>query len=744
MNSTKISLTMFPAQNKGGSGYNGLSPESSDPMERISRDDLIDSFLNTFAGTAPARASRAQALDLSRFVYDTPALGEFTRERLRHLPQSLRLVAERELQTPNSEALTGEWAVPYAEALNPRQLAAVTTTEGPLLVLAGAGSGKTRTVIYRLSYLLEKGVDPSRILLLTFTRKAAQEMLLRAQELLHSNRAEKVAGGTFHAFAAHVLRRYAKLLDLPSNFTIVDAVDSEDILDLIRQELKFDKKSRAFPKKGRIQEVISKARNCNISVADVIAREFTGLEDYAADLTQIAEVYRRYKQGNLLMDYDDLIEHLRTYLIQNETFRHKLQAQFDYVMVDEYQDTNLVQKDIADLIAKRTRNLMVVGDDAQSIYAFRGAHFENILRFPEAWPDCRIVKLEQNYRSQPAILDLTNAIMAQARLGYPKTLFSELPSGPMPLITRQYSAEEEAGWIVDRLLALREQGVATEDMAVLYRAGFHSTFIQAELLRRDIPYVVHGGIRFVERRHVKDLIAYLRLTLNPMDAVSWHRVLKLMPGIGQVTARTVIEHLRSHGGQIHFEAFRGKKFYAHLEALQVAFAKATATGIPVTRQVEVFLDYYGPLLQQVESDHTLRMQDLQILVQLAAKYKELEPFLSDFALDPPSNKFQDGNRPLINEREEKPVVLSTIHSAKGLEWRVVCVPHLLDGLFPGNRALKNLEDLEEERRLFYVACSRAKEYLFLTLPGFHQGFDAFFTLPSRFLAELPTPTYDSV
>lgn len=700
-------------------------------MERISDSDLVQSFLNFYTDPSPLKSPVSGHLGSTAYLEPEPDLR--LRQRLERFEKLRSQVEERSAEQVPIVLRPG-LKLDYTQALNPRQLAAISILSGPLLILAGAGSGKTRTLVYRLSYLLETGTAPERILLLTFTRKAAHEMLQRSRQLLQSEKTEKVMGGTFHAFASYLLRRYARLLDLNPQFTIIDPVDAEDIIDLIRQELKFDKQSQAFPKKGRIQELFSRARNCQRALAEVIDRDYQGLEVYLEELQTLASVFQEYKRRHALLDYDDLLEQLYLGLRHHLSFRRAAQNLFDHIMVDEYQDTNRLQKEIADLLAEQHRNLMVVGDDAQSIYAFRGAELENILLFPETWPDCRIIRLEQNYRSTQPLLDFSNALLAQARLGYPKKLFSERTQGLAPILSQHFSTEAEARWVVDQILQLRERGVALQDMAVLYRSGFHSHYIQAELLRRSIPYVVYGGIRFMERRHVKDLMALARLLLNPLDAVAWHRILKLIPGIGQVTARKIIESIRSHGGQLTCNGWAQKKFAPALQALYDTLNQARQAS-SVAAQIACLQNYYQPLLKDLESDWLQRLPDLDILQQLAKRYQKLENFLSDFALDPPSQRFQDATIPLIDAREEKPLTLSTIHSAKGLEWRAVFIPHLLDGLLPSARSLRRLEDLEEERRLFYVACTRAKEWLFLSYPAWHQSYDAVFTQVSRFLVD---------
>ncbi|PKL76819.1 MAG: ATP-dependent helicase, partial [Candidatus Melainabacteria bacterium HGW-Melainabacteria-1] len=446
-------------------------------------------------------------LALDRYIYSQPKPDPALEAQIRRLQQINQSLDER---LPPQLALPPGLSVDYAAELNRRQLQAVTCAAGPLLVIAGAGSGKTRTLVYRLSYLLEQGLDPHRILLLTFTRRAAHQMLARAARLRPDGGPQQVMGGTFHAFCAWLLRRLAPLAGIAANFTIIDTVDASDILDLICAELKLRTKDRAFPRKGRIQEIVSKARNAQTRLEVVLERDYPELlADYAEALNLLASTYAAYKLGNQLMDYDDLLEQTHHQLRDNPRFARRAREFFEHVMVDEYQDTNQLQKEIAESLALEHRNLMVVGDDAQSIYGFRGARLENILRFPASWPDCHVVRLEQNYRSSQAVLRVANAIIAHNRLGFPKRLFSEQVEGPKPQLARLYGAEDEAIWIADRILELHP-AVPFASMAVLYRAGFHSNYLQAELLKRRIPFVVYGGIRFTERRHVKDLVAYLR------------------------------------------------------------------------------------------------------------------------------------------------------------------------------------------------------------------------------------------
>jgi len=714
----------------------------------IDREALMNQFLSRITPRAaeagiPAQHDRPVNFNSVKSA-DFPSLPVPTslEQKIRELQTIASSIEHRKAGSePIERTDFSKFKVNYAHALNPAQLAGVISIDKPVLCIAGAGSGKTRVIVHRVSYLIEKGIEPQSILLLTFTRKAAQEMLLRVETLLQDKSGGKVTGGTFHSFAGYVLRKYANLLNLPVNFTIVDTSDSEDIIDLIRTELKFNSKDRKFPKKGRIYEIISYSRNKKSTIRDIILKQYTGLEDRVADLELIYSAYTRYKQASHILDFDDLMDVLNESLRNNQKFRDIMQENYQYVMVDEFQDTNAVQNEIVQLIAARHRRLMVVGDDSQSIYAFRGADYENILRFPEVYPDCVVVKIEENYRSSQAILDFTNCIIENARIGYKKKLFTQNHNHKMPVIHRAFGEDDEAVFIADRILELRELGIPMNQIAVLNRADWHNRYIQAELSKRGIPYVVVGGFKFNERMHVRDVVAFLRLTFNPSDAVSWHRVLKYIGGVGQITASRVIAIIQESDNPFAFETFRQKKFYDDLYEMGLMLSKASQPTYSLTQKIEHIRDYYAPLLKAREEDYLHRMQDVEVLVDLSRKYKSLDRFLSDFALDPPSKRVADQTTPLIDEGEEAgKITISTVHSAKGLEWYAVFIPHALDGMFPSNRAT-DIEEMEEERRLFYVACSRAKEELYITMPRNIFSYDAFFHLPSRFLIEIDKSRY---
>jgi len=560
-------------------------------------------------------------------------------------------------------------------------------------------------------------------------------MLGRVQQLLQDNSVQKVFGGTFHAFSNYVLRKYGNLLNIPSNFTIIDTEDSADTIDLIRSELHLINKDKAFPKKNRLQSIISSARNRNLTIRAVIENEFSGLIDFVESIELINLGYEKYKRICNLFDYDDLMDVLRDALRDNEIFRSKLQHEYRFIMVDEYQDTNVVQKEIVEMLAEAHKNVLIVGDDAQSIYSFRGANYENILRFPQKYPDCKVIKIEENYRSNQKILDFTNEIIRNSRIGYKKQLYSKILKEGLPFVRKFYDQQTEAEFIVSKIFEYREKGIELNQVAILVRAFWHARYIEIELNRRGIPYIAVGGLAFNERRHVKDVISYLRIIQNPYDAVAWHRILKHIPGVGIVTARKIIEKINAEKG-LNIEVFEKSKFAEGLKELLNMLNTGGNPQKDIPHKIEIIKNYYSPILQATEADYQVRLLDIDVLIDLAGKYDTLDKFLTDFALNPPSKKFGNKTTPLIDETEDKPLTISTIHSAKGLEWYSVIIPHALDGMIPSVRALKNIEELEEERRLFYVACSRAKDELIITMPSFVSTYSGFLSYPSRFLVEI--------
>lgn len=659
---------------------------------------------------------------------------EKTDKKINELKSIISSIENRSF-TPAKIRLEKTFRIDYTRELNRAQLEAVTAINGPVLVIAGAGSGKTRVIVYRVAFMMENGIDPGDILLLTFTRKAASEMLGRVQQLLKDNAAQKVFGGTFHAFSNYILRKYSNLLNIPANFTIIDEEDSADTIDLIRSELKIEKSEKAFPRKNRIQEIISSARNRNITTRDIIENEFSGLKEFVDQIELINHGYEKYKKICKIFDYDDLMDVLRDSLRDNPGFRKRLQNEYKYIMVDEYQDTNIIQKEIVEFLSGGSRNILVVGDDSQSIYSFRGANYENILRFPQKYPDCRVIKIEENYRSNQKILDFTNEIILNAKIGYKKRLYSRIIYEAVPQVRKFYDQETEAEFVVDKILEYREKGIALNQVAILVRAFWHARYIEVELNRRSIPYIAVGGLKFNERKHVKDVISYLRIIQNPYDAVAWHRVLKYLPGVGMITARRIIDKILTEKG-MKADSFEKSKFSDELKRLIAMISRANDNTILIPGKIEFIKEYYTPLLQAREYDYQVRLLDINVLIDLSSKYDSLEKFLTEFALDPPSRNFGTKTVPLIDESEDAPLTVSTIHSAKGLEWYSVIIPHALDGLIPSVRSLNNIEEIEEERRLFYVACSRAKQDLLITMPSYVTTYNAFLSYPSRFLVEI--------
>ena len=606
-------------------------------------------------------------------------------------------------------------------------------------MIAGAGSGKTRTLIYRVARLIESGVPPGAILLLTFTRRAAQEMLDRVERLV-GNASRQVAGGTFHSFANNVLRRHGAPLGLRPNFTILDRSDMEDVLNLLRARMGLASRERRFPKKGTVAEVISMARNKRRDLPEEIEFDFAHLMEHQADIVELAAKYNLYKRERGLLDYDDLLDRLLELLQQHEWVRERLSSAYRYIMIDEYQDTNLIQAELVRLLAWSHQNVMAVGDDAQSIYSFRGANFRNIMDFPAMFEGTRIVKLEENYRSLQGILDVANEVISRASEKYTKALFTGRRGEFRPLLVRAQDEHMQSRFVAQRILELREEGVELSEIAVLFRSSFHSFDLELELQRRDIPFIKRGGFKFIETAHIKDTLAHLRIVANPADAVSWLRALTIVPGVGHRTAERAIETLVSAErpeqqlARLAREGpVRGGAGFGRLAELVAALR---GEGKRPAEQLAMVLEYYLPLMRDAyPDDYPKRERDLEHFQNITQRYRSLEQMLSDMALEPPSDSL-DGV--LASEEEEGYVTLSTIHSAKGLEWRVVFLIWAADGRFPGPMSM-GVEEIEEERRLMYVAGTRARDELYLIYPiymfdrvnGFSMG------RASRFLDDLP-------
>lgn len=611
--------------------------------------------------------------------------------------------------------------------------------QGPLLVIAGAGSGKTKTLVYRVARLVHEGVAPSSILLLTFTRKASQEMLRRAAGLL-DQRCQKVAGGTFHSFANVILRQFGQELGYPNNFTILDRSDAEDLIGFIRTEKNMGRTDKRFPKKNTIANVLSKAVNTEKRIERILEEDYPQFLDYADDITELGKAYAEYKKAMFVMDYDDLLVKLLELLKEHPAVRERLTARFEYILVDEYQDTNAIQADIVYHLAGQRRNVMVVGDDSQSIYSFRGANFKNIMNFPAMFPGAHIVTLEENYRSTQRILDLTNAMINRARDKYSKTLFTRKGEGEKPVYIETSDDNSQSRFVCQKILELREEGRSLNDMAVLIRSGWHSNDLEVELHAHQIPFVKHGGFKFVETAHVKDVVAFLRVVFNPADTLSWQRILVLLDGVGPKGALKLVRMMLDQRTRPDFEVFsslRGKPYYDDLRMIwSMVFQSKAQSVAELVRAVIVF---YKPLFHQKYDDYVKRTADLESLEAISERFRDLESFLSDISLEPPESS-QVGAFP--ESAEDERLTLSTIHSAKGLEWDTVFILSAVDGYLPSFQSLGDLMQIEEERRLLYVALTRARRHLFIMKPHLDGGGGQFFRYPgmrfsriSRFLEE---------
>lgn len=601
----------------------------------------------------------------------------------------------------------------HLDGLNPQQAEAVSIPSGPILVIAGAGSGKTRTVVYRVAWLLQQGVEPSSILLLTFTRKAAQEMLSRAAQLLDS-RASLVVGGTFHSIGNLLLRRYAAVLGYEPSFSIMDQADTFDALDHAKASLSpplVDPKG--FPRSRTISDVASRSVGGAGTVAQVIEDRYPHFLEYADDVERVMDLYNKHKQANQLMDYDDLLVNTIRLLEEHEHIRSRVSDQWQHILVDEYQDTNRLQARMVRLLACNHDNVMVVGDDSQSIYSFRGADFHNILKFPTLFPGARIIKLEENYRSTSQILRVTNSIIERATLGYPKRLFTKITDGPLPLVVRPQTEREQSRFALKCITELSEHGIPLDHIAVLFRAGFHSFDLEGELTRSHIPFVKYGGFKFLESVHIKDVLSHLRVVANPKDRLGWMRILKLLPGVGPKTAASVAGTIAVQGIPSSPDVLgispRNKGHNGIQKLLKLIRELMDHAGA-ISEKVECINKYYMPFLKERYDNYPKRMKDLDYLANLTASYRSLNRFLNDMALEPPDRDRTETDSP------QESVTLSTIHSAKGLEWHTVIILWAAEGRIPSPQALGSPEDLEEERRLLYVATTRAKHNLVILAP----------------------------
>lgn len=624
--------------------------------------------------------------------------------------------------------------VDFRKLLNPSQWEAVATIEGPLLVVAGAGTGKTRVIEYRCLYMLEQGIKPEDILLLTFTRKAAREMLGRAS--LHDAACRRIEGGTFHSFAYRVIKRYKSALGFGDTISFVDEEDAAGALHLLAGRMGVLEEKERFPKKETLRSILSMSLNRGVAICDVLARDYPHFLHLSDTLEELRKKYAEYKIGRNLIDYDDMMVYLK-FLLDDPVIHEKVSSQIRYCMVDEFQDTNKIQADIVFALNRTHRNCMAVGDDTQSIYSFRGAYYKNMFDFPIFFPDAKVVKLEYNYRSIQPILDVANALIEGEKEKYSKVLFTTCEGDELPTLSCYKDSHAEAEGIALKIKAYRDIGIPLSSMGVLYRSHYLSLPLQLELSKLNIPFAVYGGFKFIETAHIKDVLAFLKAHHNSKDELALARVLLLLDGIGPKSAekvKTMIFGGDRAGGEGDLASCiknsEARTGVLKLIALFHALNEASAIG----EKLKKIIHFYTPYLKRKFDDYPVRQEDLKIFSEVAASYASLEELLIDFvALEPPERSVVgiEGHR-----KDEPPVVLSTIHSAKGLEWEAVFILAAIDGSIPVSYALDDAAATEEERRLLYVAVTRAKKHLHISMhnQGRQGGLSAFNRI-SRFLSD---------
>ncbi len=639
---------------------------------------------------------------------------------------------------------TPDFRIDYAAELNEEQLAVVMNGDGPCLVLAGAGSGKTRTIVYRVAYLLEKGVQPEHILLLTFTNKAAREMRERVASLVGAEPA-RLWGGTFHHVCHRILRERGNRVGLREGFTILDSEDAKDLMKACVRELGVDTKAKRYPSPAVLLSLASFSFNSGLSILETIEAKHPTFRDHTSSIEDVVARYMAKKRASNAVDFDDLLLLTAKLLREDDDSRRRYAEQFRYILVDEYQDTNRVQAEIVCRLATVHGNVIVVGDDAQSIYSFRGADIRNILAFPKLFPNAKTFRLETNYRSTPEILDLANDVISKNAEQFPKELKSVKPSFAKPSVVNAVSGAQEAEFVAQRIAELHDEGTPYEQIAVLFRATFHSQALEFELMKRGIPYDYRGGMKFFDRAHIKDALAFLRIATNKDDEVAWMRVLSLQVGIGPATAVRLFERVRSRASLDDVSDDVASGLPARASSGWKAFLKTfgdvlDARPAPSNVLRAVADSEYKVYLENEYPDYRDRLEDLEQIAGFAEQYPDIESFLADAALrDDIAAAGKNAHILKSTDTEEGKIVLSTVHQAKGLEWDAVFVIHMTQGAVPNKRALVEGEagsGLEEERRLFYVAVTRARRDLWLTYPLSVGYGDFSFEPKSEFLQEL--------
>jgi DNA helicase-2/ATP-dependent DNA helicase PcrA len=611
----------------------------------------------------------------------------------------------------------------WLDSLNEQQRAAATAGSEPLLIIAGAGTGKTNTLAHRVAWLISQGVSPARILLLTFTRRASHEMLKRVESILSvspspnlpvSPSLSRLWGGTFHAMANRLLRMHAQPLGLGESFTVIDRSDAEDLIHEVRSELAFDKGDVRFPKKSTCLSIYSRCVNASEPIENALRTYFPWCSAFPEQLRQLFKAYVDRKQRDNILDYDDLLLYWY-HLMQDDALAGEVRGRFDAVLVDEYQDTNALQASILYKLCPDGKGLTVVGDDAQSIYSFRAATVHNILNFPTVYPDARVLKLEQNYRSVQPILDATNLVIGLCPKRYNKDLFSTRASLQKPRLVNLMDEDQQSEYVIKRILEHHEAGIPLRHQAVLFRTAHHSDALEVELSRRNIPFVKYGGLKFLEAAHVKDMLCILRLAENSRDTTSAMRVFQMIDGFGPAHTKRAVSHLVTHRGELKsLETFvPPPAASAQWPAFVQMLLKIAPNTLPLAEQVSEVKRFYGPILEKRYDHAPMRRRDLDQLEQISGNFRSRSAMLTDLTLDPPAGTQDLAGPPLLDEDY---LILSTIHSAKGCEWDVVYVIHAADGNIPSDMACGSDEEIEEERRLFYVALTRAKDFLEVCVP----------------------------
>jgi DNA helicase-2/ATP-dependent DNA helicase PcrA len=676
----------------------------------------------------------------------------------------------------------------YKQELNEEQFRAVTAKPGASLVVAGAGSGKTRVITYRVAYLIEQGVAPQRIVLATFTNRAAREMLRRVETLTGSQNVHRVWGGTFHRIANMMLRRHAISIGYDQNYSILDSEDARDLLNLCIDDAAIDTKKKRFPKPEVLQDILSYATNTDTPIESVIIGKYPYFDLLSAQIKSVDVIYQQRKRERNVMDYDDLLLNMKRLLVERQEIADMYAEQFQHILVDEYQDTNRLQAELIDLLAVKHRNVMVVGDDAQSIFAWRGAEFTNIYEFPKRYPEAALYKLETNYRSTPEILGLANVSIANNRRQFPKMLNAVRRSNDFkPALVPCSDVEQQSAFVASRILELRDNGTSLEEIGVMYRSHYHSIELQLELARRNIPYRVQSGVRFFEQAHIKDVVSYLRVIVNPRDELAWKRILKMIPGVGRATANRIYESIsdnfaaasrRRGGSELELPSIVDDGL-AESEPRQLIVTPLLSSGLghisPKLRQGKAWRDFvqllelltadqnrnqpakqieliltngYEQYLQENYENAESRAEDIRGLALYANRYNSTEDFLSELALLS-TERFKEP-QPLVGEdvisggEEDELLTLTSVHQAKGLEWKAVFLIWAAEGKFPSPKSLKEIDSEEEERRLWYVAQTRAKDELYITYPLMITDYNRQTVLqkPSRFVTECPPALFE--